>query len=202
MVSPRIVRDDTESQTRGIMNTSRILVAALLVCATGSAPLAQDTATSAQPSASLKQSNASLKEFVDKAGTSGLAEVEMGQLGAQKAKSGQVEAFAKRMVADHTRANHELQGAIKGKGVQIPASRTDLHKAMMDRLQEQDAGKSFDRAYMAQMVEDHKAAVELFESAADDSGLDMDLRAYAKQTLPALRDHLQQAQTIQSKLAD
>ena len=184
------------------MNTSRILVAALLVCATGSAPMAQDTATSEQPSASLKQSSASLKEFVDKAGTSGLAEVEMGKLGAQKAKSGQVEAFAKRMVADHTKANQELQTAIKGKGVQVPASRTDLHKAMMDKFQQQDAGKSFDRAYMAQMVEDHKAAVELFESAADDDGLDMDVRAYAKRTLPALRDHLQQAQKIQSKLAD
>jgi len=52
------------------------------------------------------------------------------------------------------------------------------------------------------MVEDHKAAVELFESAADDDGLDINLRGYAKQTLPALREHLQQAQTIESKLVD
>jgi putative membrane protein len=55
---------------------------------------------------------------------------------------------------------------------------------------------------MEQMVEDHKAAVELFENAADDEKFDLDLRAYAKRTLPTLRDHLKQAQTIQSKLAD
>ena len=36
---------------------------------------------------------------------SGLAEVEMGELGAQKATNGQVKAFAKRMVADHKKAN-------------------------------------------------------------------------------------------------
>lgn len=176
------------------MNRSSILVAALL-CATGSASMAQDPATSAQ-------SSASAKEFVEKAGTSGLAEVEMGELGAQKAKNGQVEAFAKRMVADHTKANQELVTASKGKGVQVPSSRTDMHKAMVEKFQQQDGGKNFDRDYMAQMVEDHKAAVELFETAADDEKLDLDLRSYAKRTLPTLRDHLKQAQTIESKLAD
>ena len=176
------------------MNRSSIIVAALL-CATGSASMAQDTATSAQ-------SSASAKEFVEKAGTSGLAEVEMGELGARKAKNGQVEAFAKRMVADHTKANQELVTVSKGKGVQVPSSRTDMHKAMVEKFQQQDAGKNFDRDYMKQMVEDHKAAVELFETAADDEKLDLDLRSYAKRTLPTLRDHLKQAQTIQSKLAD
>jgi putative membrane protein len=176
------------------MNRSSILVAALL-CATGSASMAQDTATSAQ-------SSASAKEFVEKAGASGLAEIEMGELGAQKAKNGQVEAFAKRMVADHTKANQELLTASKGKGGQVPSSRTDMHKATVEKFQQQDAGKNFDRDYMEQMVEDHKAAVELFETAADDEKLDLDLRSYAKRALPTLRDHLKQAQTIQSKLAE
>jgi putative membrane protein len=176
------------------MNRSLILVAALL-CATGSASMAQDTATSAE-------SSAAVKDFVDKAGTSGLAEVEMGELGAQKAKSGQVKAFAKQMVADHTKANQELLTAIKGKGVQVPSSRTAMHKGTVEKFQQQAAGKDFDRDYMEQMVEDHKANVELFETAADDEKLDIELRGYAKRTLPMLRDHLQQAQTIKSKLTD
>jgi putative membrane protein len=176
------------------MKRSSFLVAALL-CAMSSASMAQDTATSGQLSASAK-------EFVEKAGTSGLAEVEMGEIGAQKATNGQVKAFAKRMVADHTKANQDLSNAIKGKGVQVPSSRTGMHKATMEKFQQQDASKDFDRDYMEQMVEDHKAAVELFETAADDEQLDVELRGYAKNTLPALRDHLKQAQTIESKLAD
>jgi putative membrane protein len=176
------------------MNRSLILAAALS-CVMGSASMAQDSGRSAQ-------SSASLQEFVEKAGTSGLAEVEMGELGAKKAKNGQVEAFAKRMVADHTKANQELLTAIKGKGVQVPSSRTDRHKAMVEKFQRQDAGKNFDRDYMEQMVEHHKADIELFETAADDEKFDLDLRSYAKRTLPTLRDHLKQAQTIRSKLAD
>jgi len=89
----------------------------------------------------------------------------------------------------------------KGKGVQVPSSRTSLHKATIEKFQQQEAGKNFDRDYMEQMVQDHKADVELFETAADDEKLDLDLRSYAKRTLPTLRDHLKQAQTIQSKLA-
>jgi putative membrane protein len=175
------------------MNKTPILVAALLF-ATASA-MGQDTATQAQ-------SSATAKEFVEKAGTSGMAEVEMGELGVQKATNSQVKAFAKRMVADHTKANQELLTVSKGKGVQVPSSRTDTHKAMLEKLQQQDAGKNFDRDYMDHMVEDHKADVELFETAADDETLDADLRGYAKRTLPTLRDHLTEAQTIKSKLAD
>ena len=105
------------------MNRSSIVVAALL-CVAGSAAMAQDSATSAQ-------STEAAKDFVEKAGASGLAEVEMGELGAQKARNSEVKAFAKQMVADHTKANQNLATAIKGKGVQVPSSRTDMHKAAM-----------------------------------------------------------------------
>ena len=143
-----------------------------------------------------------MQEFVEKAGASGLAEVEMGELGVKKARNSQVKAFAREMVVDHSKANQELLTAIKGKGVQVPASRTAMHKATVEKLQQQEAGKNFDRDYMEHMVEDHEAAVALFETAADDQEFDLDLRAYAKRTLPALQEHLKQAQAIQSKLAD
>jgi len=177
------------------MNRLSIVAAALLCAASSSSSIAQETATSAQ-------STASAKEFVETAGTAGLAEVEMSELGAKKATNAQVKAFAKRMVTDHTKANEELQTAIKGKGVQVPSSRSTTHKATMEKFQQQDAGKDFDRNYMELMVEDHETAVELFESAADNETLDVDLRSYAKRMLPTLRDHLKQAQAIESKLHD
>jgi putative membrane protein len=176
------------------MNISRIL-AAVALCAASSISLAQESHDS-------EHSSVSASEFVKKAGAGGVAEVQMGELGAQKAKDGEVKAFAKRMVTDHTKANTELVVAMKGKGLEeVPSSADTMHKAMIDRFQQRDAGKDFDRDYMQQMVEDHKSNVELFETAADDAQLDADLRAYAKKTLPTLRDHLKQARTIESKLS-
>src|ERR1044072_5004556 len=175
------------------MRSSLIFVAALL-CATSGTSMAQNSATTAQ-------SGAATKQFVEQAGISGLAEIEMGELGAKKATNGQVKAFAKRIVADHTKANEELLTAIKGKGLQVPSSRTSMHKATVEKFQQQDAGKNFDLDYMQQMVEDHKADVELFETAADDEKLDLDLRSYAKRTLRTLLDHLNQAHTNERKVA-
>lgn len=176
------------------MKTSPIVVA-IFFCAASSTSIAQNTDGSTRPSISAS-------EFVEKAGTAGLAEVEMGELGAQKATSGQVKAFAKQVVTDHTKANEQLVAATKGKGLEVPSSRSAMHKAMMDKFREADAGKDFDRDYMEQMVKDHKIDIELFETAADDVKLDGALRVYAKTTLPTLREHLKQAQTIESKLSN
>lgn len=166
------------------------ILAAIFLCVVSGSSVAQNT-----------DASVSASEFIKKAGAGGLAEVEMGELGLKKATSGQVKSFAKRIVEDHTKANEELLAAAKGKG-EVPSSRDTMHKAMIDQLQQQEAGKEFDREYMAQMVEDHKQDIELFEAAADDTKLDGELRAYAKKTLPTLREHLQEAQTIESKLTD
>jgi putative membrane protein len=176
------------------MKRSSSILVAIFFFVASSASIAQNTADT--------HSSISASEFVEKAGMGGLAEVEMGELGVQKATNGQVKAFAKQIVTDHTRANEELVAASKGKGVQVPSSRSTAHKAMIDKFQQQDPGKDFDRAYMEQMVEDHKIDIELFETAADDTTLDADLRAYAKKTLTTLRDHLKQAQIIESKLSN
>lgn len=54
---------------------------------------------------------------------------------------------------------------------------------------------------MQQMVKDHKATIELFQKAANDTTLDPDLRALAKKTLPTLQQHLADAQELEGKLA-
>ena len=69
------------------MKSSPILVA-MLLCMGSSVSLAQNTDYSTSPSISAS-------EFVEKAGAGGLAEVEMGELGVQKATNSQVKAFAK-----------------------------------------------------------------------------------------------------------
>ena len=52
---------------------------------------------------------------------------------------------------------------------------------------------------MDEMVKDHEKDVELFEQQAQ-SGEDPDLRAFAEETLPTLREHLELAREIQSQI--
>lgn len=142
----------------------------------------------------------SAAEFAKKAGEAGVAEVEMGKLGSQKATHAEVKAFAQKMVTDHTKANKELMAAAKSKGLEVPAEPGLMHKGMMEKFERQGADADFNHDFMQQMVRDHKAVVELFQTASNDATLDVDLRSWAKKTLPTLEQHLAEAQKLEGKL--
>jgi putative membrane protein len=166
---------------------------------------AQDTATSAsQRTASADRrsdTKVTAREFVKKAGAAGVAEVEMGRLGSQKATNADVKAFAARMVAEHTKANKELAATAQAKGLEVPTAPDMMQKVMMQKFEGQSADKDFDHGFMQQMVKDHKAVVQLFGTAANDESLDPDLRALAQKTLPVLQQHMKDAQALETKLA-
>lgn len=143
----------------------------------------------------------SAEEFAKKAGAAGMAEVEMGKLGAQKATDPEVKKYAQKIVADHTKANKELMAAAKGKSLEVPTEPDMMHKGMMEKFEHQSADGDFNHDYMQQMVRDHKKVIEVFQSAANDSTLDPEMRALAKKTLPTLEAHLADAQKLEAKLA-
>jgi putative membrane protein len=143
----------------------------------------------------------SAADFAKKAGAAGAAEVEMGKLGAQKATNAEVKAFAQKMVTDHTKANKELMAAAKAKGLEVPTEPNMVHKGMKEKFERQGADADFNHDFMQQMVRDHESAVELFQTAANDTTLDPELRALAKKTLPTLQQHLADARTLEGKVA-
>lgn len=143
----------------------------------------------------------SAEEFAKKAGAAGMAEVEMGKLGAEKATNAEVKAYAQKIVADHTKANKELMAAAKGKNLEVPTEPDMMHKGMMEKFEHQSADHDFNEDFMEQMVRDHKKAIAVFQSAANDTTLDPEMRALAKKTLPTLEAHLADAQKLEAKLA-
>ncbi len=143
----------------------------------------------------------SAEDFVKKAGESGLAEVALGKLGVEKSGNAQVRAFSQQMVADHTKANKELTATAQAKNLKVPTEPSMVHKGVMEKYQHQTADTDFNRDFMQRMVKDHEAAVKLFQTAANDSTLDPDLRSFAKKTLPTLEHHLSEAQQLEATLA-
>ena len=170
---------------------------------TGSAQSVQQTGTLTATTTGITGGTSSAmepadKEFVENAGAAGLAEVQMGNYALQKASSADVKAFAQRMVADHSKGNEELQELATAKGVALSAELHGDHETAMKKLKVFGDAR-FDNAYMRQMVEDHQKAVAMFENAAS-TAHDSDLKSWAAKTLPTLKEHLQLAQTVSSKL--
>jgi putative membrane protein len=150
--------------------------------------------SSSSGASSSGQLSAADKTFVMKAAQGGMAEVELGQLATQNAKSDEVKQFGQRMVDDHTKANDQLKQVAQQKGVAIPTELSAKDKADKARLSKLN-GEQFDRAYMQHMVMDHKKDVAEFQKEST-SGKDNDVKNFASQTLPTLQDHLKQAQQV------
>jgi len=136
--------------------------------------------------------------FVMEAAQGGMAEVALGKLASEKASNDRVRQFGQQMVADHGKANDELKALAQTKSVMVPADLNAKHKATQDRLSKL-SGTAFDRAYIEEMVGDHKKDVADFRKEAK-SGSDSQVKAWAAKTLPTLEEHYKMVQDINSSL--
>jgi putative membrane protein len=131
--------------------------------------------------------------FVKDAAQGGMLEVELGKLAQEKAASEKVKTFGKRMEQDHSKVNDELKKLASDKGVQLSTALDSKHKSKVDKLSKM-SGADFDKRYMSDMVSDHKEDVKKFQKEAD-KGKDPELKQFASQKLPTLKEHLQLAES-------
>ena len=136
--------------------------------------------------------------FMNHAAADGLAEIRMGELALQKSSSPDVKKVARRIVADHTKANAELGKVAQAHQVALPRAPGEDAQNTAETLRAQD-GAAFDRAWAAAMVQDHQKAVASFSAEAMNADAD-DVKAFARQTLPTLRTHLELARQLQDGL--
>lgn len=137
-------------------------------------------------------------DFVNDASAMGLAEVHNATLALTKASSQDVKNFAQRMLDDHSAANQQLAQIASGKeDLELADDATLLAKAKALILQLR-SGESFDQAYANNQVVAHEKSVELYENAAKELN-DADLKAYAAEKLPELREHLTMARDLAAK---
>jgi len=136
------------------------------------------------------------EHFVFKASEDGMAEVDHGNLAAQRAQGREVKEFGQRMVTDHGKANSELLAIANRKQLKVAPDMGAKHRAMHQKLSGM-SGEEFDRHYMKHMVEGHEEAVKLFQTQAK-HGKDADLKQFAEKTLPVIQEHLKMAKSIQA----
>jgi putative membrane protein len=138
------------------------------------------------------------RTFITKAANGNRAEIELGKLAGERASSEGVKEFGQRMVTDHGKAYDEIKELAERKGMTLPADLDAKHRKLQDRLSAL-SGPAFDRAYVDEMVKDHRQDVADFQRQAT-TGKDPEVRNWASQTLPTLQDHLKQVQALQAQL--
>lgn len=137
-------------------------------------------------------------DFAVKAADGGMLEVQLGKLAQERGQNQRVKDFGAMMVRDHSSANEELKGIAGYKNITLPDSvGTDFQKHIDDLSKK--SGKDFDKAYIEMMVSDHKKDVDMFQKASGNLA-DIDLKAFATNTLPTLKAHLDSANAVQDAM--
>jgi putative membrane protein len=153
---------------------------AVAVCA----PWQQSLADEAAGKATMKE-----KMFIKKAADGGMTEVKLGQVAQQNGGSDDVKDFGKRMVDDHSKINDNLKDVAGKMNVTVPSKVSATHHAVIERLSNLH-GAAFDKAYVKEMVKDHKKDIAEFEQAKNEVKND-DLKSFISNSTETMKDHLQ-----------
>ena len=166
-----------------------------LAVAAGGAQAQTTMQNSSPPAATTsgQKADSASKSFIKSAIEGNYAEINVGKLAQEKGQSPEVKQFGKMLVDDHTAANQKAIAAAKEMGVTPPSGSSVMEKGTYLKLKVL-SGNSFDKSFASSMVSDHKADIKEFQkesSKNDPAG------RFAKEALPTLQKHLQEAEKIQ-----
>jgi putative membrane protein len=133
-------------------------------------------------------------DFYQQALDGGRKEVAAATLASTSASDAGVKSFADMLVKDHTAMNQQVAAAAGQADAAAPAPDASATADLQGKT-----GADFDRAFVDKMVGDHQATIALFENAAQNASTD-EAKSLAQGALPKLREHLQTAQDLQSRL--
>src|ERR1700733_8319345 len=137
----------------------------------------------------------STADLVKEVAISDMFEIDSSKLAQDKGNALE-KTFASQMVTDHTKTTTELKGLVSSGKVKadLPSALDSSHQSKLDKLRG-ESGKDFSSDYDSMQVSAHKDAVSLFERYAK-GGDNADLKDWAGKTLPALKHHLEMAESL------
>lgn len=138
------------------------------------------------------------ERFLLESALSGMMEVQLGKVAAQKGAHERVKEFGKRMQEDHTKMNERLKKIASAKNVQLPAKLSGKYQSAVERLGKL-SGSEFDREYIDHMINAHGEDIQKFEIQAG-RAQDPDVRKFAADSLPLLKKHLELAEATQKQI--
>jgi putative membrane protein len=136
------------------------------------------------------------RSFIRDAAQAGLAEIAAGQLALQRTRNSAIREYAQHLVKDHQDANARLAQIAQSRGVGVPTAPSAKQQRTLHDLQRVSA-HDFDKRFLRQMVDDHQKAIDQFGHEVKGRHEDRDLKEFAQQTLPKLREHMAGALSLQ-----
>jgi putative membrane protein len=137
------------------------------------------------------------QKFISSAIRGDIAEVDFGKLAQEKGQSDAVKQYGAMLVKDHGDHKTKAEQVASELGVTPPTGSGIGAKATYAKLTIL-SGASFDRSFAKSMVKDHQEDIKEYRQEATKADAASRL---AKETLPILQKHLQEAQALEKETA-
>jgi putative membrane protein len=138
------------------------------------------------------------EDFLQKAVSRGVSEVKISEHAERKAANEEVKSLARHLAHDHAKMNKDLLEKAKNLKTAIVVGLEKDRKEKVDRLTKLE-GAELDRAYVKEMIDGHRESIKLFEIQAQ-RGTNAELKTFASEALPTLREHLKKVESVSEKL--
>jgi putative membrane protein len=133
------------------------------------------------------------KSFIKEAFRDNQMEIDMAGVGIQKAQNSDLRALCEQMQKDHAQANKDLQPLAQKYGVTEEQSMLRQHE--VNKFAKESTGAEFDKKLATETLKDHQKDIAKFEHASTKLQ-ESDVKQYAENMLPKLREHLQHSASV------
>lgn len=137
-------------------------------------------------------------QFAIEASIKSMAEVELGKLAIKNGVDKRVKNFGAMLIKDHIKADRKLRTIAKIKKISLPDSVDAKEQLSIIKLSK-NYGKTFDTAFMNDMVKHHENDIRMYTEATKEL-MDPDLRVFANKNLLVLKRHLDAVNVIKGSM--
>ena len=132
------------------------------------------------------------QEFIQHAYQNNLTEIQLGQLAQQKGQSQDIKQFGQQLAQNQQTLNDQITKLAADKNIQLSKQLDARHQKVLDHFQALAEG-DFDKHFTGEQIMAHRRDVALYQSASQ-GNTDSDVKSFAQNSLPTLREQLQLAQ--------
>jgi putative membrane protein len=132
------------------------------------------------------------REFLERSAQAHHTELQIATLAITRARDVRIRQLAPHLLRDHEIELGQLARIAEERGVALPEI-TEMQQETIERLRELE-GDSFDRAFIAQVINEHRDQYGLYRDVSENPNLD--IRSYGERRIPSIREHLQRTQDI------
>lgn len=163
--------------------------------AAGSTGAAAGSGTTAGSASAKDSLSAAERNFLLRAASDGMFELEAARLAADQAKDEAVKRYAAMLVEQHSSAHQELASLAQSKGLSLPTNLSGGKRRQLDRLK-RAKGEEFDAIFVQTVgVRDHRGDVNRYRNISR-TAKDADVKAWATKMLPSLEQHMSEARSL------